>query len=128
MDILSALCAAHRRMIAENPVQVTISRTERVEQNGAFAEVKSQHGPYTVRLFQNLSQRSAREVTVTPGTKQTDTRWGLAADESADLRAGPDVTDEFEVAGVGSFRVTAVYPLMLAGATYGYQAELERVS
>ncbi len=128
MDTLSALRAAHRRMIAENPVQVTISRTERVEQNGAFAEVKSQHGPYIVRLFQNLSQRSAREVTVTPGTKQTDARWGLAADESADLRAGPEVTDEFEVDGGGSFRITAVYPLMLAGSVYGYQAELERVS
>ena len=128
MDALGALRAAHRRMIAENPITITISRTERVEQDGAFAEVMNQHGPYTVRLFQNLSQRSARDVTVTPGTKQTDTRWGLAADDSADLRAGPDVTDEFEAAGVGSFRVTAVYPLMLAGAIYGYQAELERVS
>lgn len=128
MDTLSALSAAHRRMIAENPVQVTVSRTERVEQNGAFAEVKSQHGPYTVRLFQSQSLRSAREVTATPGTKQTDTRWGLAADESADLRAGPDVTDEFEVVGIGIFRVVAVYPLVLAGVIYGYQADLERVS
>lgn len=127
MTAADALRAAHARAITENPTQITVQRTEKVDMGGYFDEVVSQRGPFTVRIFQ---QRSGipQDISTLAGTKQVDKSWGLLADYQADLRAGPNVKDEFDVPGLGHFVVIAVYPQKVQGQIVGYQADLERVS
>mgnify|MGYP000159202564 CR=1 FL=1 len=126
MTIVEALRKAQAQAIAENPVQITVQRTEKVDMGGHFNEVTSQHGPFTVRIFQQGS-RIPHEISTLAGTKQVDKGWGLLADYQTDLRAGPNVKDEFDVTGLGHFLVIAVYPQRVQGQIVGYQADLERV-
>ncbi|NPV30499.1 MAG: hypothetical protein HPY58_12795 [Firmicutes bacterium] len=127
MTAANALRAANARAIAENPTQIAVQRTEKVDMGGYFDEVVSQRGPFTVRIFQQ-GMRIPQEVASLAGTKQVDKGWGLLADYNADLRAGPNVKDEFDVPGLGHFVVIAVYPQKVQGQIVGYQADLERVS
>jgi len=112
--------------IQQNPMQITVQRTEKVDMGGYFDEVISQHGPYTVRVFQETSH-IPQEISTLAGTKQVDTKWGLLADYQADLRAGPNVKDEFDISDLGHFMVVGVYPQVVQGQIVGYQADLERV-
>jgi len=111
--------------IGLNPVAITITRREKVETEGHFAENTSQVGPLTVRIFQYGGEKS-RMVTDLAGTKGIDTGWGLLADWEADLRAGPNVRDEFN-SDLGFFVIKSVYPQKIQGEVVGYQAELEKV-
>jgi hypothetical protein len=113
--------------IQQNPITITIRRTEKVDMGGYFDEVTSQHGPFTVRIFQEAS-RIPQEISTLAGTKQVDKSWGLLADYKADIQAGPNVKDEFDVPGLGHFRVVVVYQQVVQGQVVGYQADLERVS
>ena len=112
--------------IAQNPVTVTIHRTEKIETEGHFEEIKTQAGPFSVRIFPK-GQRYPKEVSDIAGTKQIDEGWGLLADYQADIKAGPNVLDEFEVSGLGSFKITAIHPQMVMGQIAGYQADIEKV-
>ncbi|NSW90217.1 MAG: hypothetical protein HPY74_05980 [Firmicutes bacterium] len=112
--------------IAQNPLVITISRTEKVETEGHFEEVKTQAGPFSVRIFPK-GQRYPKEVSDIAGTKQVDEGWGLLANYQADIKAGPNVSDEFDVTGLGHFRITAVYPQVVMGQIAGYQADIEKV-
>lgn len=127
MTVAQALRSAHRRAITENPVSITIQRRERIAQDGGFREETRMVGPMTVRIHQERTQ-SPHDIKTLAGTAQSNRRWSLIADDTADLRAGPHVVDEFEVAGMGRFRVVSVIPLPIGGTIYGYQAELERVT
>jgi len=69
-----------------------------------------------------------QEVSTLAGTKQVDKAWGMLADWQADIKAGPNVLDEFEVPGMGRFQVLEVYPQRVNGEVVGYQVALERVS
>ena len=113
--------------IQQNPASITIRRTEKVDMGGYFDEVVSQHGPFTVRIFQ---QRSGipQEISTLAGTKQTDRGWSLLAGPEAEIKAGANILDEFEAAGLGNFQVLAVYPQIVQGQIVGYQADLEKVS
>lgn len=113
--------------INQNHVTITINRTEKVEANGHFDDVPSQAGPFTVRLFQVNGNGNTRVESHLVGTKVLVYEWGLLADWQADLRAGADVRDEFEVPGMGLFVIKSVYPQMVQGQVVGYQAELEMV-
>ena len=113
--------------ISQNPVTITIARTEKTETEGHFAENTSQVGPFTVRVFQ-ANEQDVKTDTHLVGTKMIDAGWGLLADWQADLRAGPNVRDEFEVQGLGLFVIKAVYPQVIQGQVVGCQAILERVS
>lgn len=113
--------------IDQNPVAITIKRTEKMETEGYFTETISQIGPLTVRIFP-VGNGSNKVNTDLIGTKGIDTGWGLLADWQADLRAGPNVRDEVEVAGLGLFVVKAVQPQKIQGQVVGYQVDLERVS
>lgn len=126
MTVIDALRKAYKQSIMENPVQITVRRTEKVDMGGYFDEVTGQHGPFTVRIFQ---QRSGipQDISTLAGTKQVDKSWGLLADYNADIQAGPSVKDEFDVPGLGHFLVVAVYPQKVQGQIVGYQADLERV-
>lgn len=125
--VVEALRRAQRQVIAENPVEITITRVEKVERDGAFEEIEDTVGPFTVRVFQRNSGAAPQEVSTLAGTKLVDTRWGLIADHLADIRTGANVKDEFEALGC-RFLVVAVYPQTAFGQVVGYQADLERVS
>jgi hypothetical protein len=113
--------------IQQNPTEITIQRTKKVDMGGYFDEVKSEHGPYTVRIFME-GMRIPREVSTLAGTKQVDKGWGMLADYQADIKDGANVQDEFDVPGLGHFRILAVYPQVVQGQIVGYQADLEKVS
>ena len=127
MDLVALRRRHTKWAIQQNPTTITIHRTEKVDQGGYFEEVESKHGPYTVRIFQRGMQIPL-EVSNLGGTKQTDRGWGLLAGYEAEIKAGSNVLDEFEVDGLGKFQVLAVYPQIIQGQVVGYQADLEKVS
>jgi hypothetical protein len=112
--------------IQQNPITITIQRTEKVDMGGYFDEVKSTKGPFIVRIFTE-GNRVPVGVSTLAGTKQIDKGWGLLADYNADIKAGPNVLDEFDTPA-GHFIIKAVYPQYLQGELVGYQADLEKVS
>lgn len=113
--------------ISQNPIEITIRRTTKQDKGGHFEEVEEDIGPFTVRIFQQ-SFRAPQETSTLAGTKNIDRGWGLLADHTADIKAGSNVLDEFEVPGLGKFQVIAVYPQIVKGQLVGYQADLEKVS
>lgn len=127
MDIVTLRRQHTKWAIQQNPVEITIQRTEKVDMGGYFDEVESEHSPYTVRIFQKGS-RIPQEVSTLAGTKQVEAAWGLLADHEAEIKAGTNVLDEFEVTDLGKFQVLAVYPQIVQGQIVGYQADLEKVS
>jgi len=127
MDIVTLRRQHTKWAIQQNPVEIIIQRTEKVDMGGYFDEVESEHGPYTVRIFQKGS-RIPQEVSTLAGTKQVEAAWGLLADHEAEIKAGTNVLDEFEVTDLGKFQVLAVYPQIVQGQIVGYQADLEKVS
>ena len=127
MDLVALRRQHTKWAIQQNPVEITIQRTEKVDMGGYFDEVESEHGPYTVRIFQKGS-RIPQEVSTLAGTKQVEAAWGLLADHEAEIKAGTNVLDEFEVTDLGKFQVLAVYPQIVQGQIVGYQADLEKVS
>jgi hypothetical protein len=124
---LQTLRTTRVRGIEQNPVTVTIQRTEKLQQDGAWKKVDSTVGPLTVRIYSaGRGRRSVQSVDV-PAVRQVDEAWGLHADWQADLRAGPNVTDEFDAPGHGRFRIKTVRPDTTSGQVYGYTAVLEKV-
>lgn len=112
--------------IDQNPSEIMIKRTERIDAGGYFDNVQSQVGPFIVRLFIDKSG-SPQEVTTLTGQKQVDRYFGLLADYEADIQAGTNIKDELEIDNM-KFNVKAVYPQRIQGEIVGYQCELERVS
>lgn len=125
------LVAIRKRDIAwtiqQNPTEITIQRTVKVDRGGYFEEETNEVGPFTVRIFLKGSQLP-QEVSTLAGKKQEDRGWGLLAGEDAQVMAGTNAKDEFEVPGIGRFQVVSVYPLLVRGVIVGYQADLEKVS
>mgnify|MGYP000848409065 FL=1 len=127
MDLVALRRQHTKWAIEQNPVEIIIQRTEKVDKGGYFEEIESEHGPYTVRIFQRGMQ-IPMEISTLGGTKQTDRGWGLLTGHEAEIKAGTNVLDEFEVDGLGKFQVLAVYPQIIQGQVVGYQADLEKVS
>lgn len=113
--------------IKQNPTEITISRTEKTDMGGYFEETKTETGPFTVRIFTQGTQ-VPQEVSTLAGTKQLDKTWGMLADWQADIKAGPNVLDEFGVTGLGSFQVLVVFAQVVNGELVGNQVTLEKVS
>lgn len=112
--------------IQQNPMQIIIHRTEKVDMGGYFDETTSTLGPFTVRIFTE-GNRVPLDITTLAGTKQIDKGYGLLADHNADIKAGTNVLDEFDALG-GHFIIKAVYPQYVKDELVGYQADLEKVS
>ena len=127
MDLVALRRQHTKWAIEQNPVEIIIQRTEKVDKGGYFEEIESEHGPYTVRIFQRGMQIPI-EISTLGGTKQTDRGWGLLAGHEAEIKAGANALDEFEVDGLGKFQVLAGYPQIIQGQVVGYQADLEKVS
>lgn len=111
--------------ISQNPTTITIHRKEKIRKGGGYEEVESDLSPVTVRIFVTRTQ-IPQTVSVLAGTKQTDKMYSLLADEHADIKAGPNVTDRFSAMGE-IFEVVSVQPQVVQGVVVGYQADLERV-
>lgn len=127
MDLVAMRREHVKWVIQQNPVTITINRTTKTRSGGGFTPVQSVAGPFTVRVFEQGTNRPTREVSATAGTKEEDPGWGLLADYQADIQAGPLVKDEFDVAGLGHFMVKGVSPQLALGQVVGYQVDLERV-
>lgn len=127
MDLVSLRRQHILWTIQQNPVTITIQRTEKKDMGGYFGEAKSTHGPYTVRVFRK-GYAFPKEVSTLAGTKQTDGGWGLVTDWNADIKASSNILDEFDVPDLGHFIIVAVYPQIVQGEIVGYQADLEKVS
>ena len=125
------LAALRRQHIAwairQNPAEIIIQRTEKIEAGGGFEEKESEVGPFTIRIYQQ-GTLIPQEVSTLTGTKQVDKTWGMLADWQADIKAGPNVLDEFEVPEMGKFQVLEVYPQKVKSEIVGYQVALEKVS
>lgn len=113
-------------VIKQNPTEITITRTEKVKSGGGFVENKSVLTPITVRIFTQTSL-IPQTVSTLHGTMQVDKSWGLLADHLADIQAGPNVKDEFDVPE-GHFVIKAVYPQYVQGQLVAYQCDLEKVT
>ena len=112
--------------IGQNPVSITITRTEKVPADGGFNEQISTKGPFTVRLYQQTVSRSTQDISVPAGSKKVDKGWGMLADYLADVKAGTDIIDEFDAIG-GHFKIVNVNPQIVNNQAVGYQCDLERV-
>ncbi len=121
MTPTDSLRAAHSRTIAENPVQITLTRTVQVSDGagGTFIQT-SAIGPLTVCLVP-VKQR-AQTMDLVSGSL-TLAPWSLLAAWNADVQAG----DTF-AAGGRSYRVRRIIPRQAAGVVWGLQADLEEVS
>lgn len=113
--------------IEQNPTTIIIHRIEKIDMGGYFDEQKDEIGPLVVRIYQ-YGTWVPQEVRTLGGTKQIDRTWGMLADWQADIKAGPNVLDKFEVPQIGSFQVVEVYPQKVGGEVVGYQVALEKVS
>lgn len=111
--------------IGQNPTTISIQRMEKRRKGGGYKEVSTSLPPVTIRIYTARSQ-IPKTISILAGTKQTDKTYGLLADEWADIKAGPEVTDRF-IANGEHFEIVAIYPQMVADTLVGYQAALERV-
>lgn len=127
MDIVSLRRQHTGWAIQQNPTTITINCTEKTDMGGYFEEKESEVGPLVVRIYQ-YGTWIPQDVSTLAGTKQVDKTWGMLADWRADIKAGPNVLDEFEVPGIGNFQVLEVYPQVVKGELVGYQVALEKVS
>jgi len=127
MDLVSLRRQHTKWAIQQNPTTITIHRTEKIDMGGYFEEVESEVGPFVVRIYQ-YGTWTPQEVNTLAGTKQVDRTWGMLMDHEAEIKAGANVLDEFEVTDLGKFQVLAVYPQIIQGQVVGYQADLEKVS
>ncbi len=113
--------------IEQNPTTIIIHRTEKIDAGGYFEERETEVGPFVVRIYQ-YGTWIPQDVSTLAGTKQVDRTWGMLMDYEADVKAGSNVLDEFEVPGMGRFQVLEVYPQKVKGKIVGYQVVLEKVS
>ncbi len=127
MDLVALRRQHTKWAIQQNPTTITIKRTEKIDAGGYFEETHTEIGPFTVRIYQ-YGTWVPQEVSTLAGTKQVDRTWGMLMDHEADVKVGPNVLDEFEVAGIGKFQVLEVYPQVIKGELVGYQVVLEKVS
>jgi hypothetical protein len=115
-----------RWAIEQNPTKITVNRTEKTRSGGGFEENSPALDSIVVRIY-TKSSASSKEISDLAGTKQRDVTWSMLADYNADIKAGPNVTDEFDVPGFGHFVIQSVRPQIVKGTIVGYQADLERV-
>lgn len=126
MDMISFRRNQTQWNINQNPTEIIISRTEKIEIEGHFENSKNEVGPFKVRIFQK-KQGTTKDESNLGGTKKTDTNWGLIADYMADIKSGPNVVDEFEIPVLGHFKITGIMPQVVSGQIVSFQVDLEKV-
>lgn len=125
MDYLGALRDRTAAFIAQDPVQVTITRTTSQEDGyGGWVGVETTLGPFACRLY---PRRTDDTRDVTEGTARQTDAWGAMFPHDADVAAGDGVEDVIETPDGRKFRVRAVLRRTWEGAVYAIQADCEEV-
>lgn len=122
---VAALERTNRAIINENPVALVFRRTERLPAEGAWVIQRREHGPYTVRVYQESAQALQPVQDTLPAERRDQSQFSLLAGPEADLCGDPDVFDELTVEGLGLLRLTVVLPLVYAGVTFGFRARAD---
>jgi len=125
MGVLETLRDATTRLISENPVEITVHRVTYID-DGAGGRLKEETdlAPFVGRLV--ASRRDVRSLAGEAGAVEV-ARFLLIAPHTADLRAGSDVEDTFEVGG-RQYRIRQVIPRAWQGDVYAVHAAVEEVS
>ena len=116
---------AVRIAISLNPTTVYVKRKEYVPDGGGRKLVESEPGEHVILLYTRFAGQT--ELAETAG-RRDKVAWVALADDEADLKWGANVTDEFEVEGVGKFRIVEGQPVQAEGGIAGYHLILEKVS
>jgi hypothetical protein len=116
-----------QRLIRREPTIITINRQVSVPRAGTGGRntVRSDHGPFTVRIY----EQTARIPLITgtdPGTLRQSRGWAMVGGPELDVRATHDTTDTFTDPQYGTFLVTEVRPLLHGTQVIGHIAELTR--
>jgi hypothetical protein len=113
------------RLIAENPIQVSIHRVEYVD-DGAGGRIKQESDlpAFVGRVVPSRQGQGQNYQNEAGGLLVSD--WLLIAPWDADLRAGSGITDSFAT-GSHTYRVTRVMPRGYHGELYAIHAILEEV-
>lgn len=112
-------------LIAADPVQVTVERTEWVpDGSGGRAAQTRTLGPYTARVYHRDADTAP---TATEAGVRYGDQWGVLLPHDADVRAGDDVEDVLVLPGGRRLRVRAVIARTWAGERYAAQAICEEV-
>lgn len=115
---------AVRIAISLNPTTVYVKRKEYVPDGGGRKLVESEPGEHVILLYTRFAGQT--ELAETAG-RRDEVAWVALADDEADLKWGANVTDEFEVEGVGKFRIVDGQPIQAEGQLAGWQLVLEKV-
>jgi hypothetical protein len=121
-SVAKAMAAGRRALRDQNVATITVARRMRAAAGGGFVEVTQEAGPFQVRVYRTAP--GGREETDPTGVVHRDGGWGIIGGPEVDLRAGPDVDDEFDLWGL-RFRVRSVVPVVMGGMTIGIQGDLE---
>jgi len=110
--------------IEQNPVEVTIYRTQRVLSEGHYTETTTEVGTYRVRIF--LNDRNIPVKLIDEGGRALrSVTWSMLCDASADVKACANVVDVVDVPMLGKLKVVNVIPLSVQGEVVGYQVQLQ---
>lgn len=122
---IESLRRYYQLLIAADPVQVSVERTEWVPDGagGRVAQARTL-GPYTARVYHRGADTSP--ATTEAGVRYAD-EWGVLLMWDADVRAGDGVEDVLVLPDGRRLRVRAVIPRTWAGERYAVQAICEEV-
>jgi len=110
--------------IEQNPVDVTIYRTQRVLSEGHYTETTMEVGTYRGRIFLNDRHTPAKLIDE-GGRALRSVTWSMLCDASVDVKAGANVVDVVDVPMLGKLKVVNVIPLSVQGEVVGYQVQLQ---
>jgi len=110
--------------IEQNPVDVTIYRTQRVLSEGHYTETTMEVGTYRGRIF--LNERNVPVKLIDEGGRALrSVTWSMLCDAFVDVKAGANVVDVVDVPMLGKLKVVNVIPLSVQGEVVGYQVQLQ---
>ncbi len=96
-------------LIDRNPTIVTINRSVFSASSGGRTETESTVGPISLALYNNVVRTAPKASDISrDAVKYDKVEWSAIAKKDADIRAGANVIDTFEVANVGTFRVHTI--------------------
>lgn len=122
MDAIDAMIAATNNLIAENPSEISIHRTEYIEdENGGRKKVEITLPPFSGRLVPSAAKP---QMVRDEAGGLVRASWTLIAPSEADIRVGSDVEDTFIVNGQ-TFKVVGVIYRKWHDQAYAIHAEAE---
>lgn len=114
-------------VISLNPTEVTITRTEFVEDNGARKQVVTTIRPQTWLIYpESITSNGARRMRKDAGVGD-EFQWGALAPSTANVKWGANVNDVFTINCLGTFEVTVGREIFIGSDLNGYELVLKQV-